>query len=348
MAQQEPARTKEIGFVAKVFIAVVIVVLFLATWQVASVFMLAFGGIVVAVGLDNAASPLGRRLKLPRTVALGITVLGLVWVTALFLIFFGAAATAQFATLVEELPAALDDAEAWLESWALGRWLLSISGDALSASASTLLNAIPIAGGVIGGLANAALMLVIGIYLAADPASYRKGFLRLLPPARRDRAEEILGATAVNLRKWLTAMALDMMFLGILTGFGLWLVGVPLSFALGVLSGLSVFVPYIGPIVATIPGLILALSVSPDLALYAGIVYIVAQQLEGNISLPLLQRWTVSMPPAVMLLAMVAFGLLFGLWGVLLATPLAVAAMTIIRMAYVEDVLEGPGSRKGG
>jgi predicted PurR-regulated permease PerM len=66
----------------------------------------------------------------------------------------------------------------------------------------------------------------------------------------------------------------------------------------------------------------------------------VAQQLEGNVALPLLQRWTVEMPPAVMLLAMVGFGLLFGIWGVLLATPLAVAAMTVIRMAYVEDVLE--------
>jgi predicted PurR-regulated permease PerM len=107
-----------------------------------------------------------------------------------------------------------------------------------------------------------------------------------------------------------------------------------------VLSGLSVFVPYIGPIVATVPGLLLALSVSPQLALYAAIVYVIAQQLEGNISLPLLQRWTVAMPPVVSLLAMVAFGLLFGLWGVLLATPMAVATMTIVRMAYVEDVLE--------
>jgi len=314
----------------------------LATWKVAPVFMLGFGGIVVAVALDNIALPLARRTRLPHTASLGLTVLGLTAFALIFLTLFGSAASEQFTTLIAELPDAWTDAEAWLGEWALGGWLMSQTGDVMQSGAPALLNALPIAGGLIGGIANAALMLVIGVYLAADPDAYRKGALRLLPPERRERANEILGETATALRNWLMAMSLDMLFLGTITGIGLWAVGVPLYFALAVLSGVSVFVPYLGPIVATVPGLLLALSVSPQLALYALAVYVVAQQLEGNISLPLLQRWTVQMPPAVMLLAMVGFGLLFGLWGVLLATPLAVSAMTIIRMAYVEDVLEKP------
>jgi predicted PurR-regulated permease PerM len=344
LSSSEPARSGGPGFVAKVWIIVAVAAVILATWKIAPVFMLGFGGIVVAVALNNIAAPLARRTRLPHTASLALTVLGLTVVGIIFLTLFGAAAAAQFAMLIERLPQAWVDAETWLESWALGRWLLAVSGDALQGGGTALLNALPIAGGLLGGIANALLMLVIGIYLAADPIAYRKGALRLLPPARRTRADEILGKTANALRNWLTAMSLDMLFLGVITGFGLWLIDAPLYFALGVLSGLSVFVPYLGPIVATVPGLLLALSVSPELALYALIVYVVAQQLEGNISLPLLQRWTVQMPPAVMLLAIVGFGLLFGLWGVLLATPLAVAAMTIIRMAYVEDVLENPAS----
>jgi len=207
-------------------------------------------------------------------------------------------------------------------------------------AAATLLSALPLAGGVLGGLANAFLILILGIYFAADYSTYTNGFVRLIPPVRRPRAREILAATGTNLRNWLNAMTLDMLFLGTLTGVGLYLIGVPVAFALGILSGISVFVPYIGPIVAIIPGLLIALSVSPMLALYAAIVYLVAQQLEGNVALPLLQRWTVSMPPAVSLLAIVAFGLLFGLWGVLFATPLAVVTLRIVRMAYVEDFLE--------
>lgn len=344
-SSSEPAHSGGPGFVAKVWIIVAVAAVILATWKIAPVFMLGFGGIVVAVALNNVATPLARRTGLPHTASLGLTVLGLALLGVIFLTLFGTAASEQFATLIAELPQAWMDAEAWLGSWALGRWLLSLSGDAMQSGASALLNALPIAGGLLGGIANAALMLVIGIYLAADPIAYRKGALRLLPPERRARADEIFGETASALRNWLTAMSLDMLFLGTITGIGLWAVGVPLYFALAVLSGLSVFVPYLGPIVATIPGLLLALSVSPQLALYALIVYVVAQQLEGNISLPLLQRWTVQMPPAIMLLAMVGFGLLFGLWGILLATPLAVSAMTIIRMAYVEDVLEKPALR---
>jgi predicted PurR-regulated permease PerM len=336
---QDPHRP-DLSFVTKVLLAVAIVVVLLTFWRLAQVFLLAFGGIVIAVALNNMAGPLARRTGLSDSIALGITTVALITVTFGFLAVFGAGASAQFAALIERLPGAWQTARGWLETWALGRSLIEAAENSGAQAAATLLSALPIAGGFLGGLANATLMIVIGVYLAADPATYTTGVLRLLPPERRPRARHIMVATGDNLRKWLTAMTLDMMVLGVITGVGLWAVGVPFAFPLGVLSGLSVFVPYIGPIVATLPGILLALSVSPTLALYALIVYVVAQQIEGNISLPLLQRWTVSMPPVVSLLAMVAFGLLFGFWGVLLATPMAVATMTIIQKAYVEDILE--------
>jgi len=99
-------------------------------------------------------------------------------------------------------------------------------------------------------------------------------------------------------------------------------------------------VPYIGPAIATIPGLLLALSVRPMLALYAAIVYLIVLTIEGNISQPLLQRWTVSLPPVVNLLAILVFAPLFGIWGAVLATPLAVALWVLTQKVYIEDVLE--------
>jgi predicted PurR-regulated permease PerM len=338
----------EPSFLAKVLIVALIAAFLLALWRVAPVFMLGFGGIVVAVGLHTLSTPLARATGMPDHAALATTTIVLVLLTVGFLTLFGAGASAQFAALIETLPVAWQQAREWLEGWALGRRLLEAAENSAGQAAVTVLSALPLAGGFIGGLANAFLILVLGIYLAADHRTYERGLLSLLPPDSRPRARKILVKTGENLTKWLTAMTLDMLFLGTVTGIGLWLVGVPFAFPLGVLSGLSVFVPYIGPIVATVPGLLLALSVSPSLALYAAIVYVVAQQLEGNISLPLLQRWTVHMPPVVSLLAMVAFGLLFGFWGVLLATPMAVATMTVVRMAYVEDFLERRRSRKDG
>ena len=338
--QTEP-RQAEPSFIGKVLIVVLVVALAAAIWQLALVFILGFGSIMFAVTLDNLAAPVAERLRTPRHVALALTTVALLLLSIGFLAAFGTRAADQFSLLAAQLPGAWEDTREWLISWELGRWLLTIGEDAATGAASTILSALPLASGLVGWLANIALMLVIGIYLAADPETYLDGAIKLLPPSKRKRGRQIVNAAGADLRKWLLAMTLDMLFLGTITGVGLYLIGVPVAFALGILSGISVFVPYIGPIVATVPGLLIALSVSPTLALYAAIVYIVAQQLEGNVALPLLQRWTVSMPPAVSLLAIVAFGLLFGLWGVLFATPLAVVTIRIVRMAYVEDFLDG-------
>jgi predicted PurR-regulated permease PerM len=334
-----PAKT-EPSFLGKVLLVVLVVAIAAAVWQLALVFILGFGAIIVAVTLDNLAGPVAERLRISQHLALGLTTIALFLVSVAFLAAFGTRAADQFTLLAAQLPEAWEDTRNWLTSWDLGRWLLTIGEDAAVAAASTVISALPLAGGVVGWLANIALIIVMGIYLAADPQTYVDGAIRLFPPSRRKRARQIINAAGADLRKWLIAMTLDMLFLGTLVGVGLYMIGVPVAFALGILSGLSVFVPYIGPIVATVPGLLIALSVSPTLAISAAAVYIVSQQLEGNIALPLLQRWTVSMPPAVSLLAIVAFGLLFGVWGVLLATPLAVVTIRIVRMAYVEDVLE--------
>jgi len=340
--ESEPRQT-EPGFIAKILIVLRVAALAMAVWQLALVFILGFGSIIAAVTLDSLSAPVAERLRIPQHFALAITTVALFVVLAGFLGAFGTRAADQFTLLAAQLPAAWQETRDWLNSWDLGRWLLAIGEDAATGVGSTVLSAIPLASGVLGWFTNVALILVIGIYLAADPNTYLNGAIRLLPPSKRKRGRQIINAAGEDLRKWLLGMTLDMLFLGTLTGLGLYLIGVPVAFALGILSGISVFVPYIGPIVAIVPGLLIALSVSPTLALWAALVYVVAQQLEGNVALPLLQRWTVSMPPAVSMLALVAFGLLFGLWGVLFATPLAVVTIRIVRMAYIEDFLgEGP------
>ena len=338
---QKPQRHGEPGFIGKVLIVALVVALIAAVWKLQLVFILGFGAIIVAVALNNLAAPLAKWLHISHHFALALTTIALGLVAVGFLAAFGARTAAQFSALAEQLPGAWEATRTWLNSWALGRWLLSLTDNAATGPAATILSALPFASGLLDWLANTTLILVIGIYLAADSKTYFHGVLRLVPPSKRDRASRIMNAAGADLRLWLIAMALDMLILGTLTGLGLWLVGAPFPFPLAVLSGVSVFVPYIGPILVTIPGLLLALSLSPQHALWAGIVYLIVWQIEGNISLPLLQRRTVHMPPAISLMAIVAFGLLFGIWGVLLATPLAVVTMTIVRMAYVEDFLEG-------
>ena len=182
------------------------------------------------------------------------------------------------------------------------------------------------------------LVVFLSLYLALDPQGYREGFLRLLPPDTRPRVRSALGASGVALRQWLVGQLGAMAAVGILTATGLWLAGVPLAIPLGILSGLLDFVPVVGPFVAAIPGVLIAFSRSPELALYALLVYVGVQFFEGHVIIPLAQKWAVALPPAIGLLGLVAFGIVFGPAGVLFAMPLTVVAVVLVRRLYVEPL----------
>jgi len=128
------------------------------------------------------------------------------------------------------------------------------------------------------------------------------------------------------------------------------IIGVPLALILGVIAAMFEFIPIIGPWAGAVPGILLALSVDGKTALLTVILYLLVQQLESNVVTPLIQQHMVHIPPAIVILSVVAFGLLFGVAGVILATPLAVIAMVLIGMFYVQDVLgkdiDVPGSEK--
>ena len=131
----------------------------------------------------------------------------------------------------------------------------------------------------------------------------------------------------------------SMTTLGSVVAIGLWIIGVSLPAALGFLAGILTFVSYIGAFVSAVPSLLLAVSINLDLAVYVVLLYIVVHLIEGYIRVPLVQRRVVPLPPALTLSAQIILGVVAGFLGLLLATPLVAAAIVIIRMVYVEDVL---------
>ncbi len=177
------------------------------------------------------------------------------------------------------------------------------------------------------------------IFFMADPSLYIRGLLLLVPERRSSRIAETIDATAQTLRYWLLGQGVSMFFVGVLTAVGLWLAGVPLAFLLGVIAGILEFVPFLGPVAATIPGVLIAVTEGWTVALYALLVYVIVQQIENRLLVPLVQWKAVSLPPALVILAVVALGLLFGVLGVLVATPLTAVLMIWIQKLYVEDVL---------
>jgi predicted PurR-regulated permease PerM len=125
---------------------------------------------------------------------------------------------------------------------------------------------------------------------------------------------------------------------GLLIGVGLALLGAPLALPLGILSALLEFVPVVGPITALVIGVLVAFSQGPDMALYVGLLYAAVLFVEGNIIIPLAQKWAVSLPPALGLLGIVVFGVVFGLPGVLFAMPLLVVTVALVEKLYLPAV----------
>ena len=135
------------------------------------------------------------------------------------------------------------------------------------------------------------------------------------------------------------AQLVAMATVGALTGMGLWLIGVPQALALGIVAGLLDFIPNVGPILASVPGILAAASAGTTQALYALALYIAIQTAENNLITPIVQRRAVDLPPALTMVALLVMGLLGGVLGLLLAVPLAAVLTVAVRMAYVEDVL---------
>jgi predicted PurR-regulated permease PerM len=183
------------------------------------------------------------------------------------------------------------------------------------------------------------VVLVTGIYLAAQPGMYVNGVVKLAPHARRARYREVLARLGHTLRWWMIGQLVPMAVIGTLTAIGLKVIGVPMWLFLGLLAGLFNFIPNFGPLISGVPAYLLALSESPTKAMWVVLLYVIAQSLEGYVLTPLVQRRAVEMPPALLILFQVLAGLLLGALGVVLAAPLLAVALVAIRMLYVEDVL---------
>lgn len=343
------SRSSVAPFTRHILVAIALTAVALLLWKVREALVIGFGAIVFATVLRALGDLLRRRTGLPERWSVIVAVVlilvlfgGLAW-------FFGAQTARQFAELRERLPQALEKFQAWVEQTPAGQMVvdgLKQAGGGGGKGGETMAKVGNFAGALLGGLGHLLLIVFAGIYFALDPWLYRDGALRLLPPPRRPQVRQALNNAGGMLRRWLVAQLLVMAAVGLLSGVGLALVGVPLALSLGLLVGLLEFVPVIGPIAAAVPGVLLGFTQGPQVALYAALVYFAVQQIESNLLTPLIQRWAVELPPVVALLSIVACGLLFGVLGVLFATPLAVVAMALVQHLYVEDTLENGGARK--
>lgn len=313
-------------------------------WLIADVLLLLFAAVLLSLVLRALSRPLYRRFGLPPRVAL-------VLVVALLLLALvgggwlaGAAAGEQLQTLRQTLPRAWMALRQWLAGVSFGPWLLELldgrrlvpeDWSQVAGLASGTLNF------TLAALGAPVLLLALGAYLAADAPMYRRGMLSLVPRRHQPLAEHTLDALGHDLSRWLLGQGVSMAAVGVLTAIGLAAIGMPLVVTLSVIAAVLDFVPYFGPIASGLLIVLVALTAGEQQALAALLVCVAVQQAEAYLVQPLAQRWAVSLAPVLGMLAVLLFAVLFGLPGVLLAAPLMVACVALVRCLWTERLQAG-------
>ena len=323
----------EVYFVRRILIVAAFLALAAAIWFLSDVLLLTFAGILLAVLVRSISAPLRDKVGVSEGVALLLSGLIILVVLASGLTLFGSQIAGQFNQLFTVIPEATNRI---LAEFGFSRVQDILTGTVVGNVLTTAYEWTT----AIVSIATALLFIIFtGIYLALDPVSYRNGFSLLFPPRVQPLIEETVDDAGRALSLWIGGQLIAMLMVGVTTALGLWLIGLNSALALGFIAGLPDFVPIVGQITPEIPGLLVASREGLDMILWTLAVYIIVQQIESNIIVPIVVGNAVKIPPAVGLFAVIALGVLFGPLGVLFAYPLAVVADVAVRRLYVRETL---------
>lgn len=312
------------------------------------VWLLAFGGLLMSLALTSLRNLLLRVLPLRPRRAMMLALALLLGLGGLFGWLLAPQLVVQLNELTERVPSAwrslrenardfpalsklMQGDVDWADLPVEPRRLLTQTRDMLSST--------------MHAAGSFAVLLFIGVTMALEPGMYRRGMLALVPAAQKPLAERWLEALIKDLRAWLLSRLCSMAAIGILSALGLWWLEVPLALAMGLLAGALSFIPFIGPLLAVVPPLLLALSQSWETALWVLGLYVAIQTVESYLLEPLLERHLVALPPALTLMAVTLLSAMAGLLGTALAAPLTVLLLTSVRLLYVEPMREREQTR---
>lgn len=344
-----------------VFVAIITILLVLSLWQIRAILLYMLAAVIVVVLFTMPIRFLHRRFGLGRTPAILISAAGfIVLVVAFSLVVFPTLFT-QFSRLTTEtIPRGLEQLIAW---WNSGQAFeqfpfledsvknFRITDQLVNEVVGQLSTALGQLGGsvlpLVGGVASTLLSLLIILFLSgfflAEPQRYVNGMIRITPIWYRVRMREILTRIDDAIRAWLRVTGASMLVAGIGTGLGLAVLGINEWFALGVLTGAFSFIPNFGSIAALIPAIAVGILQVPQSIGWIIIIVYGVSFVQSQIVSPILASENMNMPPVMILVGQIVFGIFFGFLGIMLAVPMTAIAMILVDEIYVKDILGDRG-----
>lgn len=307
------------------------------------VLLVIFFGVLFGILLRSLADAVGKRTGLSGGWSLAVVVLVLAGLLGLGGWLAAPRLAKQLTSVSQKLPQRLEQMKQKLEPYPWAKSALENARDGMNQDGSDLVKRVSGLGHrIVSVIVEVVIVLFLGLYFASAPKEHVDGVLGLFPPRPRKRMREVMLEMGETLRLWMLGQLVPMIVIGLITWLGLWWIGVPMAATLGVLAGLFNFIPNFGPLFSLIPAMLLAISDSPEKALWVVGLFVVAQTLEGYVLSPLVQKKMVLLPPALTISVQVLLGVLVGALGVALAAPLTAVGLVLVKMLYVEDVLHEP------
>ncbi len=317
-------------------------------WQIRQLLLLAFTAIVLATALNQLVKQL-QQWKLRRSLAIWLSVATLLIILLVFFLLILPPFVQQFERLIELLPSSITEIEEILERL-IGflpeqPWLDFTEIDNLFEQIQPLIErflnqSLNIFLTSINTVLQLVLVLVLTLMLLINPRPYLHLFIRLFPSFYRQRVSEIIGRCEIALGSWTIGILIEMVFIAVLSGIGLWILQVPLALAHAVIAGLLNFIPNVGPTLSVVLPMAIALLDAPWKAGAVLILYLVIQQIESYWLTPTIMAKQVSLLPAITLISQLVFASLFGALGLLIALPLTIVVGTWIEEILFKDVLD--------
>lgn len=307
---------------------------------------LIFAGLVFGVFLSGIAGWLANHTPLRYRASYGVVVIALFALLTGGGFYLGTQITQRADRFVQQLQAAIDEVGSRYQT---PSWLQQMLPEGETLPTAILSQGDTVLPKMINGLqwlswgaTGALVILFVGLYAAYDPQLYRTGLVKLFPLHRRDQIRAVLEQLHSALGRWIVGRLVSMAIVGVLTAIGLWLFGVPLPITLGAIAAILTFIPNLGPLLAAIPQVLLALNVGTSTALYVLLFNVGLQTVESYLITPMIQRHEVTLPPILTIAAQLMLGVLVGIIGVMMAAPLMVVALVLIQMLYIRESLGDP------
>lgn len=312
-----------------------------AAWLFSALFqglLIIFAGALLGIFLKYLADHLVRLTHFDYQVTFIVMILVLCLTLGMAFYYMGSNVAARVTQFSQQFEEAQGDLLQKLESedwW--NRFVQSGGRQTLSVATNAVSNATWAASKVVTVLGGILLILFLGFYFALQPAKYCDGAVQLMPSSMQSRAADMIDHSANALWKWMLGRLVGMVVIGVCSAVGLWAIGIPLHITLGVFAGLLNFIPNVGPLISVVPPLLFSLQLGGNTPFYVLLLYLILQFAESYFLTPLITQHQVSLPPGLTLSAQLLFGIMAGLLGLLLATPIVVVAHVIVRDLYIED-----------